>query len=264
MSKTAIGKATGGAESCCASLNLTDSHWKKNAAEILQGCVGMKRYKFHSCATQPGCHQADSTGCLKDWFPFGDSCFSLHLPDLTWTEASSVCKKEGSDLASVHSEEESAFISRMLPNRICWIGASNVNYEEKWRWSDGSSWKNHSRAQEIMNESGIGAIGIDFRGNWHRVSTSKEKHCFVCKLMKETTKNHDGQEQTEEQQQNDDKEHIPHTMWAIPVLLVFLLALGGAFYAKKIRQKRTEVGLPSIYIDTLLELKERFTKKLER
>ena len=149
---------------------------------------------------------------------------------------------EGGDLASVHSEEESAFISRLLPNRTCWIGANNVNYEEKWCWSDGSTRKNHSQAKRLSSEGGIGAVGIDFQGNWHRISTSsKEKHCFVCKLGKETNKeHHDGLEE----QQDNNKGHISHSMWdflwAIPVLCLFLLALGGAFYAKKALQKRRE------------------------
>ena len=69
----------------------------------------------------------------------------------------------------------------------------------------------------------------------------KEKHCFVCKLGKETNKeHHDGLEE----QQDNNKGHISHSMWdflwAIPVLCVFLLALGGAFYAKKALQKRRE------------------------
>ena len=259
MSQTAVGKATGGAEPCCASINL-QSHWEEHATNILLGCVGMNRYKFHSCASQPGCHLADSTGCLKDWFPFGNSCFSLSLPDLTWAKASDMCKLEGGNLASVHSEEESAFISRMLPNRTCWIGANNVNFEEEWCWSDGSPWKNHSKAETISGERGVGAVGVDFRGNWHRLSTnSKEKHCSVCKLGKETSEDHDGHEQ----HQDGDKGHSAHSMWvffwAIPVLFVFCLAVGGAFYAKKDRQKRKEAAgelrmeLSSVSTTTSLE-----------
>ena len=86
----------------------------------------------------------------------------------------------------------------------------------------------------------MGAVEIDFRGNWHRLSTtSKEKHCSVCKLLKEASEDDDGPEQ----QQDGDKGHVAHSMWdffwAIPVLFVFCLAVGGAFYAKKVRQKRT-------------------------
>ena len=240
MSQTAVGKATGEAESCCASINLTDSHWDENAENILRGCLGMERYELHSCATQPGCHLADSTGCPKDWFPFGDSCFSPILLDMTWTKASDACKVEGGDLASVHSEEESAFISRLLPNKTCWIGANNVNFEEEWRWSDGSLWRNHSKAQRISRDRGMGAVGIDFRGNWHRLSTNnKEKHCSVCKLRKERSEDHDD---GHGQQHDSDKSNATHSMWnffwAILVLFVVFLAVGGAFYAKKVRQKR--------------------------
>jgi len=177
-------------------------------------------------------HLADSTGCPKDWFPFGNSCFSPSLPDLTWTEASDACKMKGGDLASVHSEEEIIFISRLLPNRTCWIGANNVNFEEEWSWSDGSPWRNHSKAQRMSSERGMGAVGIDFQGNWHLLSTSsKEKHCSVCKV------------QAQEQQQDKNKGHVAHSawdfFWAIPVLFVLCLAVGGALYAKKAQQKRT-------------------------
>ena len=83
----------------------------------------------------------------------------------------------------------------------------------------------------------MGAVGINFRGNWHRLSTtSKEKHCSVCKLGKETNEDHDGQ------QQDSDQGHMWDFFWAITVLFVIFLAIGGAFYAKKVRQKRMEGG----------------------
>ena len=95
-------------------------------------------------------------------------------------------------------------------------------------------WKNHARAEGISSEIGTGAVGIDFRGKWRRFSTSsKGKHCFVCKLRKETNKDHDGRTQQQ------DKGHIAYSGQYLSSLSSSLL-LEGHFMQRKLGRRERE------------------------
>ena len=59
-----------------------------------------------------------------------------------------------------------------------WIGASNINHEQSWRWSDGEEWG----FDNLRGSSGLGAVALDFRGTWHVVrSGSEDRLWYVCK-----------------------------------------------------------------------------------
>jgi len=75
---------------------------------------------------------------------FEDSCWwdDCH-GHYTWARAEDECKARNMSLASIHSEEEQAFVLAMTEGKNCypsWIGLSDAAYDwhRDWQWSDGT------------------------------------------------------------------------------------------------------------------------------
>ena len=69
----------------------------------------------------------------------------------SWTEASDACINEGNgyQIASIHSERENAFVYTMIEELLYgdteaqkryWFGATDLDTEGTWGFSDGTSW----------------------------------------------------------------------------------------------------------------------------
>ena len=56
---------------------------------------------------------------------------------LSWADARDSCRKSGGNLASVHSNDESAFLISNMAGKDTWMGLNSV-YAGKWEWSDGT------------------------------------------------------------------------------------------------------------------------------
>ncbi|KAM4539910.1 lactose-binding lectin l-2-like [Odontesthes bonariensis] len=80
---------------------------------------------------------------------------------MTWAEAELQCVAQGANLVSIHSVQEDDFVKLLIKNfdhneGLTWIGLSDLHYEGKWMWSDGSKadtffWS----VGEPTNEKGI-------------------------------------------------------------------------------------------------------------
>ncbi|KAJ7308064.1 hypothetical protein JRQ81_008568 [Phrynocephalus forsythii] len=87
---------------------------------------------------------------VKDAFPglvtkayFRSRCYSFHFPSFrewrSWREAQAVCQESRETLATVHDEEENAFLADAFPEDgwQMWIG---LRFGTAWRWQDDSSY----------------------------------------------------------------------------------------------------------------------------
>eukprot|EP00092_Neocalanus_flemingeri_P061228 GFUD01073572.1.p1 GENE.GFUD01073572.1~~GFUD01073572.1.p1 ORF type:complete len:203 (+),score=49.89 GFUD01073572.1:174-782(+) len=85
--------------------------------------------------------------CDIEWTMFKQSCYKLVI-DYTGIEVCREdCKKEGGDLASIHSKEENDFIISFLEERPirggqkdAWIAGSITEIDGQFSWLDGSDW----------------------------------------------------------------------------------------------------------------------------
>uniref|UniRef100_A0A8C6URS8 C-type lectin domain-containing protein n=1 Tax=Neogobius melanostomus TaxID=47308 RepID=A0A8C6URS8_9GOBI len=78
-------------------------------------------------------------GCTMGWSRFGTRCFKFFNSEKTWTMAEESCNNLGGNLASIHSDEENAFINGLI-NGPAWLGGNDMDQEGVWRWTDGSPW----------------------------------------------------------------------------------------------------------------------------
>jgi len=67
-----------------------------------------------------------------DWIPFENNCYKKNLKPVNWDKAQKLCKKENSNLVSIHSKKEEIFIKNNFKEN-CWIGLHSLPL---WEWVD--------------------------------------------------------------------------------------------------------------------------------
>ncbi|KAG8515944.1 Macrophage mannose receptor 1 [Galemys pyrenaicus] len=80
--------------------------------------------------------------CPSQWWPYAGHCYKIHREEKKiQRDALTACRKEGGDLASIHSIEEFDFIISQLgyePNDELWIGLNDLKIQMYFEWSDGT------------------------------------------------------------------------------------------------------------------------------
>nr|QNH72464.1 toxin candidate TRINITY_DN33830_c0_g1_i1.p1 [Pachycerianthus maua] len=114
---------------------------------------------------------------------------------LSWYEARKECYKLGSDLASIHSPEEQAFImnwERKISNAFngkkpIWIGGNDIKTEGTFEWDDDSYYCYTNWYTGEPNNSGGIEDCVDilysykYSGQWNDMSCTATNHRYVCK-----------------------------------------------------------------------------------
>ena len=128
--------------------------------------------------------------CPKGWTSFdkfhlsisiyASKCYKAVITNsTTYTreEARIECEKEGSKLASIHSQEENDIAASLL-GRNGWLNGLWVG---QWIWDDGSDW---DFTNSLTNETLNGQDCLQMATNSEWVSTDCEDTCqaFLCKM----------------------------------------------------------------------------------
>ncbi|KAM4563493.1 galactose-specific lectin nattectin-like [Odontesthes bonariensis] len=132
----------------------------------------------------PGC----SPGCPPGWTQFGSRCFIFYRTTKTWIDAEHFCMSIGGNLASIHSADESLFLSGLvkrvtgsLPHT--YVGGFDAVAEKRWMWSDGSHFNYRRWHQgEPSNFRGTEhCLEINFRGGtyWND-EICTDRNPFIC------------------------------------------------------------------------------------
>ncbi|XP_071094960.1 perlucin-like [Haliotis cracherodii] len=88
------------------------------------------------CALHRG---AEGYGCRSGFHTHGGSCYWFSNMKGTFAEARSICRFLGSDLASITSAAENAFIRGYAAQtgkaEVYYVGGSDLSLEGSWRWT---------------------------------------------------------------------------------------------------------------------------------
>ncbi|KAK2705522.1 hypothetical protein QYM36_015795 [Artemia franciscana] len=115
---------------------------------------------------------------------FDSSCFCYGVKKtLTyWGNAVAVCKSEGADLVSIHSEKENSFINMILEGKNAWIGclySSTI-------WVDGTNFNNYTNWFSTYEAHTLGWMNNDMEhGTWMGLYNHALMFYYVCKKVKE-------------------------------------------------------------------------------
>ncbi|XP_018535589.1 CD209 antigen-like protein E [Lates calcarifer] len=83
-------------------------------------------------------HSKTERICYQGWIKFNNKCYyaSDKGAAKTWEESRKDCLQRRADLVIITTKDELVFVSKFYSRT--WIGLSDMQQENKWRWVDGS------------------------------------------------------------------------------------------------------------------------------
>ncbi|KAK7929016.1 hypothetical protein WMY93_005411 [Mugilogobius chulae] len=84
----------------------------------------------------------ENGNCPTFWFPFKDRCYKYMASPMSWIDAEITCLSQGTNLVSIHSQEEQEFVKSLIGNfdptrRRTWIGLRDKDKDHFFMWTDG-------------------------------------------------------------------------------------------------------------------------------
>ncbi|XP_069815124.1 macrophage mannose receptor 1-like [Dendropsophus ebraccatus] len=124
----------------CVAINPEIStQWESKKCEQKLGYICKKDYRKPFSVPFPG--TSDPTFCPSSWFPYNGYCYYLVHENKTWQDAVLSCRKEESDLASLHNIEEASAVASHFQfgdAEYVWLGLNDLKTQLFYEWSDGS------------------------------------------------------------------------------------------------------------------------------
>ncbi|XP_075306468.1 lactose-binding lectin l-2-like [Odontesthes bonariensis] len=126
--------------------------------------------------------------CAQFWYSFNGRCYKYIATTMTWIDAELHCVSEGSNLVSIHSQEEENFVKHLIRNfdlaeGVNWIGLTDAQRNGAWLWSDGSKVDFTSWNGGEPNNSGGSEECVHTNWGTNKGWNDKEcsfKYSFVC------------------------------------------------------------------------------------
>ncbi|XP_066541660.1 C-type lectin domain family 4 member F-like [Hoplias malabaricus] len=73
------------------------------------------------------------------WEFFDTSAYYISTDKKTWSESRDDCEDNGGDLVIINSKEEQEYLARKIGSKYTWIGLTDSERENQWKWVDGSA-----------------------------------------------------------------------------------------------------------------------------
>ncbi|XP_072222506.1 galactose-specific lectin nattectin-like [Leuresthes tenuis] len=134
-------------------------------------------------AVPPGC----SSGCPSGWTQFGSRCFIFYHTSRTWIDAEHFCISIGGNLASIHSADESLFLSNLVKrvtghHHLTWVGGFDAVAERRWQWSDGShfNYRRWGQGQPSNHGGNEHCLEINSGGPYWNDRPCSSRIPFIC------------------------------------------------------------------------------------
>ena len=102
----------------------------------------LRRLKKYPCY-QENCDVPCVSSCKPFWVEVENHCYRWSTLKLNWLEAEKTCRKQGGHLASITSQAVHDNITAQFQgkqHKTMWIGGTDQEKEEVWKWTDCSLW----------------------------------------------------------------------------------------------------------------------------
>ncbi|KAM8966905.1 collectin-12 [Pelodytes ibericus] len=151
-------------------------------------------FAFHGSPTSELNLDPSVTGCPLHWRNFTNKCYYFSVDKHLFDDAKLWCEEQGSLLVIIDSKEEQQFIRRQTAGiGNFWIGLTDTEDENVWKWLDGSiptytNWK-PGQPDNWTPEQGPGedCAGLIYSGLWN------DFHCqdynnYICEQAMDKSK----------------------------------------------------------------------------
>lgn len=113
----------------------------------------------------------------------------------TWAEAKAACETMGGHLATSTSAEKNAFLVSLIGGNTVWLGGTDEEKEDSWRWVTGEEWSYINWNSNEPNDSGgeDNGIGEDYlelqsSGMWNDANAAATRF-YICEWDYELKEN---------------------------------------------------------------------------
>ncbi|XP_043083016.1 macrophage mannose receptor 1-like, partial [Puntigrus tetrazona] len=80
----------------------------------------------------------DQLSTLDEWIYYKFSFYYMSNEKKNWTESRRYCTEKGADLIIINNREEHDFVMKITNKTAFWIGLTDIEEEDTWKWVDGS------------------------------------------------------------------------------------------------------------------------------
>ena len=112
--------------------------------------------------------------------------------EYSWEQARLICEGLGGHLATITSQEEDDICYQLYKNsgvKACWLGASDLDIEGRWKWVTGEAWSFSNWGGEEPNggtkENYLNYYEDYENGRWNDCGDEKNKYPFICEWESE-------------------------------------------------------------------------------
>ncbi|XP_072042890.1 macrophage mannose receptor 1-like [Amphiura filiformis] len=141
----------------------------------------------------------NSIGCTPGWEGYNNYCYFFdHAAAVTYFEANKSCSDMGSQLVSIHSQQEQDILAghirdhQQVTSLGYFIGLNDIDDETTWKWTDGTqvdfnAWT-EGEPNNVDDEDCVGMYGNitqqDSRGLWNDFRCNASM-TYICRVFKE-------------------------------------------------------------------------------
>ncbi|XP_073438361.1 macrophage mannose receptor 1-like [Dendrobates tinctorius] len=170
----------------CAALNPGKyTKWESKACEKKLGYI-CKKGSSKPTET-PSTGSSDAVSCPSSWTPYNGHCYYLYSDAKIWKDAVSSCRKEESDLVSVHNIEEASAITSQFQfgnAEYVWLGLNDLKTQLFFEWSDGSpvtftTWQ--SGEPSHLNDEKEDCVVLSTKDGKWADKVCDHKNPYICK-----------------------------------------------------------------------------------
>ena len=170
----------------------TYAYWEKKINNDISQCATAQKF-INSCKKNYSAWGEEKATVDETQYSWRGHIYQVFDLEMSWTEARKYCEENGGHLASVTSQAEQEVIETMLSEsgkaEIYWLGATDQDTENEWKWIDGEKfdytfWAAHApddyKKVDPQGEDCLSILNADF--DWEKPAYRFEWNDFCNEL----------------------------------------------------------------------------------
>ncbi|XP_073685359.1 uncharacterized protein [Garra rufa] len=101
------------------------------------------------------------------WFYYQSSCYHISSEKKSWNESRKYCTGRGADLIIINNKEEQNFVMEKSGNSKVWIGLTDIDVEDRWKWVDGTNMTSRFWQSREPNGKRKENCAMSYPSGWH-------------------------------------------------------------------------------------------------